>query len=96
MLASRRNGTLYVGSTSDLTKRVWEHKEGFVSGFTQKYGVRTLVWYELHESMGLAQTRETRVKRWKRDWKLRLIQELNPQWEDLYPAILGITELPDA
>ena len=83
ILASRRNGTLYVGVTSDLIKRIWEHKNSMVEGFTKRYGVRDLVWYELHETMESAITREKRLKDWKRDWKLALIESTNPDWRDL-------------
>ncbi|AKH36638.1 GIY-YIG nuclease [Nitrosomonas communis] len=88
MLASRRNGTLYVGVTSNLVKRVWEHKNNIVKGFTQKYGVHTLVWFELHETMESAIRREKAIKEWKRDWKLKLIEQQNPAWWDLYSEIL--------
>ncbi len=84
ILASKRNGTTYIGVTSDLPKRVWEHKQGLVEGFTKRYGVRTLVWYEPHDSMYEAITREKQLKRWKRAWKFRLIRESNPTWRDLY------------
>jgi putative endonuclease len=88
MLASNRNGTLYVGVTSDLIKRVWEHKQDFVEGFTKKYGVHSLVWYELHADMLSAIAREKAVKEWKRAWKLKTIEMLNPQWKDLYDDLL--------
>ena len=88
ILSSKRNGTLYVGVTSDLVKRVWEHRNNLVEGFTQRYGVHQLVWYELHESMESAIKREKRLKDWKRKWKVRLIEKTNPDWEDLYPAII--------
>lgn len=88
MLASRRNGTLYVGVTSNLVKRIWEHKNNVVKGFTQKYGVHTLVWFELHETMESAISREKAIKEWKRDWKLKLIERQNSAWQDLYPEIL--------
>jgi putative endonuclease len=88
ILASRRNGTLYVGVTSDVIKRVWEHKNDVVEGFTRKYGVHTLVWYELHESMEAAITREKRIKEWKRQWKIDLIETSNPEWRDLYASLL--------
>lgn len=88
ILASKRNGTLYVGVTSDLTKRCWEHRNGFVEGFTRKYHVHSLVHYELHEDMYSAITREKQLKKWNRSWKLRLIEEHNPEWRDLYPDIL--------
>ena len=84
MLASQRNGTLYVGVTSDLSRRVWEHKEGLTPGFTSEYGVVRLVWYEAYGDISDAILREKRVKRWRRAWKLRLIEESNPQWRDLY------------
>ena len=83
ILASARHGTLYIGVTSDLPTRVWTHKQDLVEGFTKRYGVHTLVWYELHDSMADAITREKQLKRWKRDWKFRLIREFNPGWRDL-------------
>ena len=88
MLASRRNGTLYVGVTSNLIKRIWEHKNNVVKGFTRKYGVHTLVWFELHETMESTISREKAIKEWKRDWKLKLIEQQNPTWRDLYSEIL--------
>ena len=88
MLASRRNGTLYVGVTSDLIKRVWEHKNDVVGGFTRRYGVHSLVWYERHESMMAAIQREKALKEWKRKWKLELIEKDNPGWRDLYEGLL--------
>jgi putative endonuclease len=88
MLASRRNGTLYTGVTSDLVKRIWEHKNNIIEGFTQRYGVHLLVWYELHASMEAAIQREKRLKGWKRAWKLELIESTNPGWQDLYPTIV--------
>ncbi|MCU0593153.1 MAG: GIY-YIG nuclease family protein [Desulfobacterales bacterium] len=88
ILASRRNGTLYVGVTSDLVKRVWEHKNDMVKGFTQRYGVHTLVWYEPHETMISAISREKAIKGWKRRWKLELIERSNPEWRDLYADLL--------
>ena len=88
LLASRRNGTLYVGVTSNLVKRIWEHKNNLVQGFTQKYGVHMLVWFELHETMESAIRREKAIKEWKRDWKLKLIEQQNPAWRDLYSEIL--------
>lgn len=84
ILASQRNGTLYVGATSDLARRVFEHKEGAIEGFTKKYGVQNLVFYELHETMSDALTRERRIKKWRRQWKLDLIEKDNPQGRDLY------------
>ena len=88
LLASRRNGTLYVGVTSDLIRRVWEHKEDLADGFTKRYGVHTLVWYELHDSMEVAIRREKAIKEWKRRWKLELIEKQNPGWRDLYDDVL--------
>jgi|SRR6188508_2348462 putative endonuclease len=84
VLASERNGTLYVGVTSDLIKRVQEHREGLVAGFTRKYGVKTLVYWELHHDINEAILREKRIKRWQRKWKLELIEAANPQWRDLW------------
>ncbi len=88
ILASKRNGTLYIGVTSDLTKRVWEHKSGMVEGFTKRYSIHRLVWYELHENMESAITKEKRIKEWKRAWKLELIESVNPDWQDLYQSIV--------
>jgi putative endonuclease len=88
MLASKRNGTLYVGVTSDLIKRVWEHKQDFVEGFTKKHGVHSLVWYELHADMLSAIAREKALKEWKRAWKLALIEKGNPLWRDLYDDLV--------
>ena len=88
MLASKRNGTLYVGVTSNLVQRLWQHKNDLVEGFTKRYRVHTLVWYELHEVMESAITREKAVKRWKRDWKIELIQRDNPSWRDLYDDLI--------
>lgn len=88
ILASKRNGTLYVGVTSDLRKRIWEHREGFVEGFTKKYNVHRLVYYELFDDMYNAITREKRLKKWNRAWKIRLIEEKNPYWDDLWQHIL--------
>jgi putative endonuclease len=87
MLASKRNGTLYAGSTSDLVRRVWEHKQKAVPGFTSKYGVDQLVWFECYETLEPAMLRERRIKEWKRAWKIKLIERENPQWLDLYPTI---------
>ena len=87
ILASQRNGTLYIGVTSDLVQRVWQHKNDVVEGFTKEYGVYLLVWYELHEDMESAIIREKRLKKWNRAWKLRLIEEMNPDWNDLYDSI---------
>jgi putative endonuclease len=88
ILASKRNGTLYIGVTSDLVKRMWEHKNNMVKGFTKRYAVHLLVWYELYGSMETAITREKRLKDWKRKWKLELIESNNPDWQDLYHLIV--------
>ena len=87
LLASKRNGTLYAGVTSDLIKRVWEHKSHVVDGFTKKYRVDRLVWYEVHETMESAIQREKAIKEWQRKWKLKLIEEFNPDWRDLYDTL---------
>ncbi|HDQ41149.1 MAG TPA: GIY-YIG nuclease family protein [Desulfonatronum sp.] len=87
ILASRKNGTLYVGVTSDLKKRTWEHKNNQIEGFTNRYGVHVLVWYEQHESMATAIEREKRLKEWKRSWKLEMIEKTNPDWRDLYDEL---------
>jgi putative endonuclease len=83
LLASKRHGTLYVGVTSSLVKRVWEHKQHAVAGFTSKYHVTRLVWYESHESMYAAIQREKSIKRWRREWKISLVESSNPEWKDL-------------
>ena len=88
ILASQRNGTLYVGVTSDLIKRIYEHKQNLIDGFTKKYGVCILVYYEIHRAIEVAIAREKQIKKWNREWKLRLIEEKNPQWQDLYDEIM--------
>jgi putative endonuclease len=88
ILASKRNGTLYIGVTSDLQKRSWEHKNDLFDGFTKKYGVHQLVYYELHDNMVSAITREKQLKKWNRAWKLELIDQGNPDWKDLWQAII--------
>jgi putative endonuclease len=87
ILASRRNGTLYVGVTANLAKRVWEHKNDVVQGFTQRHGVHALVWFEVHETMTAAIAREKTLMGWKRQWKRELIERMNPEWRDLYPDL---------
>jgi putative endonuclease len=87
LLASRRNGTLYIGVTNDLVRRVWEHKQGLVEGFTKEYGVKQLVWFEQTESIESAIQREKQIKKWNRAWKLELIEKSNPAWKDLYDEI---------
>jgi len=87
ILASKRNGTLYIGVTSDLVKRVWEHKNHLVEGFTKKYGVDKLVYHETHETAESAIAREKKMKKWNRAWKIRLIEKDNPDWHDLYEEL---------
>jgi len=84
MLASKKNGTLYLGVTNNLLKRVYEHKNNIIGGFTQKYSIHNLVYYEEHNEIGKAITREKQMKKWKRQWKIELIEKFNPQWKDLY------------
>ena len=88
ILASRRNGTLYVGVTSNIVKLVWEHKNDVGEGFTKRYRVHTLVWCEVHNSMESAIVREKNIKDWKRRWKLELIERMNPDWRDLYEELI--------
>ena len=87
ILASQRNGTLYIGMTSDLVRRVWEHKQKVVEGFSSIYGVDKLVYYEVHDTAEGAIVREKRLKKWNRVWKVRVIEEMNPSWRDLYDEI---------
>lgn len=87
IMASRRNGTLYTGLCNSLSRRIYEHREGLIPGFTRKYGVKTLVWYEMHDDMREAVDREARIKRWRRTWKLSLIEASNPDWRDLFEEI---------
>ena len=87
-LASRPKGALYTGVTSDPVRRIRELKNGFAAGFTKRYGIDALVWYEVHKSMESAITREKAIKKWKREWKVELIENLNPKWTDLYGKIL--------
>lgn len=89
ILASKRNGTLYIGVTSDLVKRVWQHRERFVDGFSKRYSVEILVHYEIFEDSRTAIQREKNLKRWVRKWKIELIEKENPEWKDLYPEIIG-------
>ena len=89
LLASDRNGTLYVGVTSDLVGRTWQHREHVVGGFSKRYGVVRLVWFEEHPTMESAIQREKRIKKWNRDWKVGLIDANNPSWRDLWPDITG-------
>ncbi len=87
LLASRRNGTLYVGVTSNLIRRVCQHKNGLVEGFTRRYGVHRLVWYEVHGTIESAIAREKAIKEWKRGWKIELLEISNPEWRDLYEEL---------
>jgi putative endonuclease len=92
MLANERNGTLYIGVTSNLIQRIWQHREGILDGFSRKYSVKVLVWYEIHGTMETAIRREKALKKWNRNWKLKLIEERNPEWIDLWPEINGDME----
>ena len=89
ILASQKNGTLYIGVTSDLVARIYQHKNDLVEGFTKKYHVHLLVWYEVHETITEAISREKQLKKWRRIWKIELIEQDNPQWNDLYDSLLG-------
>lgn len=88
ILANKRNGTLYIGVTSDLVKRVWEHQGDLVEGFTKKYAVHRLVYYEILDDMESAIQREKQLKKWNRDWKIDLIEKDNPEWTDLYDSLV--------
>ena len=88
MLASQPNGTLYTGVTNDLVRRVWEHRNDTIDGFTKQYGVHRLVYYDLHASMIEAIRREKQIKKWRRAWKIELIEKENPDWRDLWPSIV--------
>ena len=87
ILSSGKNGTIYIGFTSDLKKRVWEHKNGVIKGFTKRYGITNLVYYEIFDDPENAILREKQMKKWKREWKTELIEETNPEWNDLYEKI---------
>ena len=89
LLATGTRGTLYIGVTSNLVARTWQHREHLVEGFTKRYDVTMLVWYELHATMESAILREKQLKKWNREWKLRLVQEFNPEWRDLWDDIVG-------
>jgi len=84
IVTNKRNGTLYLGVTSDLVQRAYQHREGLIDGFSKRYGCKLLVWYEQHEQMHTAIAREKEIKKWRRAWKLELIEKDNPQWRDLY------------
>lgn len=88
IMASGRNGTIYIGSTSNLPKRGYEHREGLIEGFTKKYGCKTLVWYEGYDDIQEARATELRMKNWNRQWKLKRIERMNPDWRDLWVDIV--------
>ena len=88
MLASQRHGTLYIGVTSNIVQRMYQHREGLADGFTKQYGVKMLVWYELHATMDSAISKEKAMKEWKRAWKIARIETINPTWQDLYESLL--------
>lgn len=88
ILANKRNGTLYTGVTSNLPERVWQHKNNIVEGFSKKYSIHKLVYCEPHNSMNAAIEREKQIKKWRREWKLKLIEDLNPEWRDLYEDVV--------
>jgi len=87
IMANRKNGTIYIGVTSDLAKRVWEHREGVIGGFTKRYGCKLLIWYEAYDDLQEARRRELQMKEWKRAWKVRMIEEQNLNWDDLFPTL---------
>ena len=89
ILTTGKRGTLYIGVTGNLVVRIWQHREHVAAGFTTRYNVTMLVWYELHATMESAITREKQLKKWNREWKLRLIQDANPEWRDLWEEIVG-------
>ena len=88
IMANRKNGAIYIGVTSDLVKRVWEHREGEIGGFTRRYDCKLLLWFGAFDDLQEARRRELQMKEWKRAWKIRLIEETNLDWEDLYPTLL--------
>jgi putative endonuclease len=90
ILASKRNGTLYIGVTSNLIARTWQHREHLADGFTKQHGVTRLVWYEMHAEMTSAIVREKQIKAWKREWKVEMIEGCNPTWRDLWTQIIGV------
>ena len=89
MMTSRKNGTIYIGSTSNLIQRVHQHREGSANGFTKDYGCKTLVWFEAYDDLQDARRREVQMKEWKRPWKIKRIEERNLEWDDLYPTLFG-------
>ena len=88
IMASGRNGTLYIGVTSDLVRRAYEHRKGLIPGFTRRYGCKLLVWYEANDDLDAARHRELQMKKWRRTWKLRAIEAMNPDWNDLFPTLM--------
>ena len=88
ILSSKKNGTLYVGVTSDLVKRVWQHKQKIIEGFTKQYNIRMLVYYEIHQDINEAIRREKQIKKWNRQWKINLIEKGNSKWKDLYEGLI--------
>jgi putative endonuclease len=94
IMASKRNGTLYTGASSDLVQRVWQHRQGLGDGFTSRHGVSRLVYFEAHGDMHAAITRERQIKEWKRRWKVELVEAMNPEWRDLWETIIGRAERP--
>jgi putative endonuclease len=96
IMTSRRNGTVYIGVTNDIQRRTWEHRNGHADGFTKKYNIRILVWYELHEDINAAIAREKQLKGWNRAWKILLIEKNNSGWNDLYERLFGEALLPEA
>jgi putative endonuclease len=88
IMASQRNGTLYIGVTSNLVQRVYQHRNGLIDGFTKKYGCKFLVWFQAFDNLDEARRRELQMKEWRRAWKLREIEAVNPEWKDLYPSLM--------
>ena len=89
MMTNKRNGALYTGMTGDLVRRAYQHRMGIIEGFTKKYGLKILVWYEQHSDVNAAIAREKNIQAWKRTWKLKIIEEKNPDWSDLYDEVTG-------
>ena len=87
IMSNRKHGTLYIGVTADIVRRAWEHRTGYAPGFTRRYGLKRLVWFERHEEIVAAIRQEKNIKDWGRAWKVRLIEKTNPEWEDLYPTL---------
>jgi len=94
ILSTERNGTLYTGVTSDMIKRVYQHKNDLKEGFSKQYGIHRLAWYEVHRSAEAAITQEKQIKKWNRQWKLELIEQFNPEWRDLYLDLINTSGFP--